>query len=98
MLLVDTEIVEDLLQLYVHKYMGLHGIHPRILKDISNVIKKYPSIFEWYWESRKVPADWKLANVLVFKKNKKEDPGNHRACEFHFCAWQSYGEDYSVKY
>ncbi|KAJ7399564.1 hypothetical protein BTVI_113959 [Pitangus sulphuratus] len=28
------------------------------------------------WESSDVPADWKLANVLIFKKGKKEDPGN----------------------
>ncbi|RMB93052.1 hypothetical protein DUI87_30558 [Hirundo rustica rustica] len=36
-------------------------------------------IFEWRWESGEVPADWKLGNiVLIFKKGKEEDPGNHR--------------------
>lgn len=33
-------------------------------------------IFKWSLESREVPVDWKLENVvLVFKK---EDPGNYR--------------------
>ncbi|KAJ7410299.1 hypothetical protein BTVI_53883 [Pitangus sulphuratus] len=36
-------------------------------------------IFEQSWESREVPADWNLANVVpVFKMGKKEDPGNYR--------------------
>ncbi|KAJ7399553.1 hypothetical protein BTVI_113901 [Pitangus sulphuratus] len=31
------------------------------------------------WESREVPTDWKLANiVLIFKMGKKKDPGNYR--------------------
>lgn len=29
------------------------------------------------WEPGEVPADWKLAKVLVFKTGKKEDPGNY---------------------
>ncbi|TRZ22429.1 hypothetical protein HGM15179_004636 [Zosterops borbonicus] len=31
------------------------------------------------WETREVPVDWRLANiVLIVKKGKKEDPGNYR--------------------
>ena len=30
------------------------------------------------WKSGEVSVDWKLANVPVFKKGKKEDPGNYR--------------------
>jgi len=33
---------------------------------------------KWSWESGEVPVDWKLANVPVFKKGKKEDLGNYR--------------------
>lgn len=36
-------------------------------------------IFEKFFESREVPAHWKLVSVvLVFKKSKKEDPRNCR--------------------
>lgn len=31
------------------------------------------------WQSVKVPGDWRKANVTsIFKKSKKEDPGNYR--------------------
>lgn len=36
-------------------------------------------IFEQSGESREVSADWKLGNVvLIFKKGRKENPGNNR--------------------
>ncbi|KAJ7423231.1 Ubiquilin-1 [Pitangus sulphuratus] len=66
-------------QLDPYKSMGPDGIHPRILKKSADVITKSLMIFEWSWESREVSADWKLVNiVLIFKKGKKEDPGNYR--------------------
>ncbi|KAJ7426489.1 hypothetical protein WISP_15310 [Willisornis vidua] len=48
------------------------GIHLRsLLKHVS-------MIFQWSLESREVPDNWKLVNtVLIFKKDKKEDPGNY---------------------
>ncbi|KAJ7426168.1 hypothetical protein WISP_18107 [Willisornis vidua] len=79
-LLVDPDIVQDLLlQLYPCQSMGPDGIHPRILKELADVIVKSLSmISELSWESREVPADWKLNTVAIFKKGKKEDPGNYR--------------------
>ncbi|KAJ7406973.1 hypothetical protein BTVI_64322 [Pitangus sulphuratus] len=55
------------------------GTHPRILEELADVnTKPLLVIFEWSWESREVPADWKLTNaVLIFKKGMKEDPRNY---------------------
>ncbi|KAJ7409913.1 RNA-directed DNA polymerase from mobile element jockey [Willisornis vidua] len=61
---------------------GLMGFIPdsSLLKELADVIAKYLwMILEWSWESGEVSADWKLANVdPIFKKGKKEDPGNDR--------------------
>ncbi|KAJ7422074.1 rna-directed dna polymerase from mobile element jockey-like [Willisornis vidua] len=76
---VNPEIVQDLLlQLDPYKSMGPDGIHPRILKGLTDIITKPLSmILEQSWESRGVPADWKLANIaLISKKGKQEDPRN----------------------
>ncbi|KAK4810867.1 hypothetical protein QYF61_008839 [Mycteria americana] len=75
---VDTEIVRD--QLYVHKSMGPEGIHPRVLKELVDVMAGPLSIiYQRSWESGEVPADWKLANVTpIYKKGMREYPGNYR--------------------
>ncbi|KAJ7421564.1 RNA-directed DNA polymerase from mobile element jockey [Pitangus sulphuratus] len=71
---VNPEIVQNLLlQLDSYKSMGRDGIHPRILKELAAVYAKpLLMIFEKCWESREVPAEWKLGKiVLIFKKGKK---------------------------
>ncbi|PKU44080.1 rna-directed dna polymerase from mobile element jockey-like [Limosa lapponica baueri] len=60
--------------------MGPDGIRPWVLRELADVIVKLLSIiFEMSWRTGEVPEDWRKANVApVFKKCKKEDPGNSR--------------------
>ncbi|KFV87306.1 hypothetical protein N308_01882, partial [Struthio camelus australis] len=64
----------------IHKSMGPDGMHPRVLRELADIVARPLSIiFEKAWRSGEVPEDWKKANVTpVFQKGKKEEPGNDR--------------------
>lgn len=78
MIPVNAELVQDLLlHLNPYKPIGPVGIHPRILKELADVIERPLSmIFEQFWESGGVPVGWKLVNVPVFMEGNKDDLGN----------------------
>ena len=78
---IQGEMVSDLLcHVDTHKSMVLDGIHPRVLKELADVLTKPLSIIcQQSWLTKEVPVDWKLANVMpIYKKSWKEDPGNYR--------------------
>ncbi|KFP28054.1 hypothetical protein N325_01422, partial [Colius striatus] len=67
-------------KLNTHKSMEPNGMHPRVLRELADVIAKPLSIiFEQSWRTGKVPEDWRKVNVTpVFKKGRKDDPGDYR--------------------
>ncbi|CAM4525312.1 unnamed protein product [Lepidochelys kempii] len=78
---VEKEVVRDYLEkLDEHKSMGPDELHLRVLKELGDVIAEpLAIIFENSWRLGEVPDNRKKANVVpIFKKGKKEDPGNHR--------------------
>ena len=79
--IIQGEMVSDLLHhLDTHKSMGPDGIHPRVLRELAEVLTKPLSIiYQQSWLTGEVPVDWRLANVTpIYKKGWKEDPGNYR--------------------
>ena len=79
--LIHDEMVLDLLRkLDAYKSMGPDGLHPRLLRELADVVAKPLSIiFQQSWLTRDVPVDWKLADVMpIFKKGQKDDPGSYR--------------------
>jgi len=78
--LVEEDCVRDRLSnLDAHKSMGPDGMQPRVLRELADVIGEPLSIiFERFWRTGEVPEDWRKASVTpIFKKAKKEDPGNY---------------------
>jgi len=79
--LVEEDCVRDhLSNLDAHKSMSPDGMHPRVLRELADVIAEpFSIIFERSWRTGEMTEDCRKANVTaIFKKGKKEDPGNYK--------------------
>ncbi|GAB0203811.1 hypothetical protein GRJ2_002846700 [Grus japonensis] len=77
----EDQVREYLRNLKVHKSMGPDEIHLWVLREVARPLS---ITFEKSWQSSEIPTDWKRGNITpIFKKGKKEDPGNYRPVSLH---------------
>jgi len=77
------------------KSMGPGGIHPRVLRELAEVLTKPLSIIsQQSWLTGEVPVDWRSANVMpIYKKGWKEELGSYTPVSL--TSKESYGADHA---
>jgi len=76
----QDQVHDHLRNLNIRKSVGPHEMHPRVLRELADIIAKtLLMLFEKSWQSGEVPDDWKKRSfALIFQKGGKEDPGNYQ--------------------
>ncbi|KFR02840.1 hypothetical protein Y956_13366, partial [Nipponia nippon] len=76
----EDQACDHLRNLNIHKSMGPYERHPRVQRELAEVVAEPLSIiFQKSWQSGEVPGDWKKGNTVpILKNGRKEDPGNYQ--------------------
>ena len=76
------DVQSELLALNVDKSPGPDGVHPKLLRSLAadpSFVSAVHSLFVKCATDRKIPADWKIANVVALhKKGSRDQAANHR--------------------
>ena len=74
------QVRDDLMRLNVYKSMGPNEMHPRVLKELAEVVAEPLSIiFEKLWLLGEVPDVWRKCHITpIYTKGRKEDLVNYR--------------------
>ncbi|PKU41447.1 rna-directed dna polymerase from mobile element hypothetical protein [Limosa lapponica baueri] len=68
--IIQEELVSDVLHHFnAHKSLEQDGIHPRVLRELADVLIELLSIlYQQSWLTGEIPVDWRLANVTPIRK------------------------------
>ena len=76
----EIQMFNALKSLNINKSPGPDGIHPRLLKELADILSTpLTTFFNRSLVEGKIPTAWKKAEVRpIFKKGSKTSPGNYR--------------------
>ena len=79
-LTIDEETIKKLDNLNVCKSVGPDGVHPRLLKELSNhLCKPLARLFNNSLAVGELPKEWKQGRIsAIFKKGSRKKAGNYR--------------------
>ncbi|KAK4810519.1 LOW QUALITY PROTEIN: hypothetical protein QYF61_004482, partial [Mycteria americana] len=75
----EDQVRDRLRNLNIHKSMGPNNMHPRVLRELADLLSHSPSYLKRHDSQAKSPVSGEKGNIPpIFKKGKKEGPGNHQ--------------------
>ncbi len=78
--ITEEEVLKKLTSLRVDKSPGPDGLHPRLLREMADVLcKPLTTIFNLSLSSSELPSQWREAVIVpIYKKGSRSDPANYR--------------------